>query len=115
MRRPEMMAGALSQSAGRLGASEHLEIDPTDGSVVHLVLACTPCGVRRPITTNMHSYSKPETKNQKPKTKTSNHTVRLMACNSGSDDPTASYTKPIKFLTLFADDVLHLSESPPFV
>jgi len=45
MRRPEMMDGALSQSAGRLGVSEHSEIDPTDGSVVHLVLACTPCGV----------------------------------------------------------------------
>ena len=45
MRRPEMMDGALSQSAGRLGASEHSEIDPTDGSVVHLVLASTPCGV----------------------------------------------------------------------
>ena len=36
-----MMDGALSQSAGKLGASEHSEIDPTDGSVVHLVLACT--------------------------------------------------------------------------
>ena len=45
MRRPEMMDGALSQSTGRLGASEHSEIDPTDGSVVNLVLACTPCGV----------------------------------------------------------------------
>ena len=43
MRRPEMMDGAPAQSAGRLGASEHSEMDPTDGSVVHLVLACTPC------------------------------------------------------------------------
>jgi len=28
--------------AGDLGASEHSEMDPTNGSVVHLVLACTP-------------------------------------------------------------------------
>ena len=43
MRRPEMIDGAPAQSAGRFGESERWEMDPTDGSVVHLVLACTPC------------------------------------------------------------------------
>ena len=43
MRRPGMMDGAPAKTAGRLGASDHPEMDPTDGSVVHLVLACTPC------------------------------------------------------------------------
>ena len=39
-----MMDGAPAQSAGRLGASEHSEMDPTDGSVVHPVLV--PLGPR---------------------------------------------------------------------
>ena len=71
------------------------------------------------LSTNLSCYwilepenPKPKTQNPKPQNrKTTPYDWWLVI----RDDFTASDAKPINFLILFADDMLHLSESSPFV